>query len=380
MMRVVACIVATLSCVAAGKPPHDNVAGVARWQLNQAAWGVIATTSVRLNGVAFGNPISVADGLGNGTPYFYVSTMDASMQDIAANPHCTLTLSEASIDCQTLQLDPEDPRCIRLSLSGELVKVTDKDENATALAALYKKHPAMKSWPSDHNWYITKLNIEHIWLIDFFGGAADIPLANYTAAKAPSDLVPVNASHTPSKGKPIFTEKVSTARWLAHQSLWGSIATTSIHLNGTAFANSVSFSDGASGKSTGTPYFYVSDLDTSMQDLKQNSNCTLTLSEASVDCAEKKLDPEDPRCVRLSLTGTMADVTDAKEIAFAKEGLFASHPEMATWPLSHDFHFTKLDISRIWLIDFFGGASDISPKDYFAIKTPGFASERITLV
>lgn len=109
-------------------------------------------------------------------------------------------------------------------------------------------------------------------------------------------------------------------------------------------------------------------MDASMQDLKQYPNCTLTLSEATVDCAEKKLDPEDPRCVRMSLTGTMADVTDAGEIKFAKQALFAKHPEMATWPPSHDFHITKLDIKRIWLIDFFGGAADISPKDYFAVK------------
>lgn len=118
--------------------------------------------------------------------------------------------------------------------------------------------------------------------------------------------------------------------------------------------------------SSGIPYFYVSDLDTSMQDLKQHPKCTLTLSEAAVDCAEKKLDPEDPRCVRLALTGTMVDVTDASEIKFAKDGLFSTHPQMATWPASHDFHFTKLQIERIWLIDFFGGASDIAPKDYFA--------------
>lgn len=351
----------------AGKPPYDDSAAVSRWQLRQATWGVLATNSLHLNGTAFGNPISVVEAMGDGTPYFYVSLMDASMQDVAADPRCTLTLSEASIDCQTLDLDPEDPRCVRLSLSGTMVKVTDKDEAAKATEGLFKRHPQMKSWPKDHNWYVAKLQVQHIWLIDFFGGAADVPIANYTAAKPAAELVPINASHIPYKSKPSFTRKTATARWLAHESRWGTIATTSIHLNGAPFANTISMADGTPLISTGTPYFFASDLDTSMQDLKQFPNLTLTLSEASVDCAKRKLDPEDPRCVRLCLTGSMANVIDAEEVNFAKEALFTAHPVMADWPRSRDFHITKLEIQRIWLIDFFGGASDIAPKDYFAM-------------
>jgi len=355
------------SCFA-GKPSHDKFAEVARWQLKQASWGALATTSVRLNGIAFGNPISVSDALDNGTPYAYVSALDESMKDIAVNPRCTMTFSEASIDCQSLQLDPEDPRCVRLSLSGVFVNVTDEREFAKAKAAIFTRHPPMKSWPSDHNWEIFKLEIDRIWLIDFFGGAADIPVANYTKAIPSGELTPINATHTPSKNKPFLPKKVATARWLAHESTWASIATTSIHLNGTAFGNAISLSDGTMEKSTGIPYFYVSDLDTSMQDLKQHPNLTLTLSEAAVDCTQKKLDPEDPRCVRLSMTGSITDVTDAEELKFAKEALFSRHPVMSKWPPSHDFHFVKMEISKIWLIDFFGGASDISADDYFAQK------------
>lgn len=351
----------------ADKPNYTDVAAVARWQVNQASWGVLATTSLHLNGTAFGNPVSLADALGDGTPYFYVSMLDASMQDLAVDPRVTLTLSEASIDCQTLQYDPEDPRCVRLSLTGTMVNTTG-DEATKAKAALFSKHPSMKWWPSDHSWLVTKLSIEHIWIIDYFGGATDLSIADYTKATPPSALTPINASHTPSKSKPFFLEKVTTARWLAHESLWGSIATTSVRLNGVAFGNTISMADGTAGKSTGIPYFYVSDLDESMKDLKVNPNCTLTLSEATVDCTEKGLDPEDPRCVRLSLTGAMVDVTDADELSFAKEALFASHPVMQDWPTSHDFKITKLDIQKIWLINFFGGAADISPKDYFAIK------------
>mmetsp|Transcript_29131 Transcript_29131/g.93217 ORF Transcript_29131/g.93217 Transcript_29131/m.93217 type:complete len:90 (-) Transcript_29131:202-471(-) len=48
-------------------------------------------------------------------------------------------------------------------------------------------------------------------------------------------------------------------------------------------------------------------------------------------------DPEDPPCARCVLSGDFEKLTDEDEIAFAKEGLFAKHPKMRTWPESHDF-------------------------------------------
>lgn len=369
MISWVLCFFGLASLAAGGKPPHEDPAAVARWQMAQANWGVLATTSIHLNGTAFGNPISVTDALGDGTPYFYVSAMDVSMQDLVTDQRCTLSLSEASIDCQSLQLDPEDPRCVGLSLSGMWARVTDYTEASKAKEALFQRHPVMKSWPADHSWYVAKLQINRIWLIDWFGGAVDVPIAKYSAAKASTDLVPVNASRVPSRGKPFFLRKAATARWLAHESTWGSIVTTSVHLNGAPWASSTSLADGTSEKSTGIPYFYVTPLDTSMEDLKQNPHCTVTLSEASVDCLKKKLDPEDPRCVRLSLTGTMVDVTDAEEKSFAKEALFSAHPVMASWPKDHNFKFTKLNIEHVWLINFFGGAANIPVKEYFAAES-----------
>jgi hypothetical protein len=68
------------------------------------------------------------------------------------------------------KLDPEDPRCVRLVFSGQLSQVEEGDELQFATTALFERHPAMKTWPVDHNWHVYKINITDIWLIDIYGG------------------------------------------------------------------------------------------------------------------------------------------------------------------------------------------------------------------
>jgi len=358
-----------LSLAAASRPDIQDKPGTARWMVNQATWGVIATTSIRLNGTAFGNPIAVAEL--NGQPYFYVSLMDESMKDIQKTPGSTLSLSEASLDCASLKIDPEDPRCTRLSLSGKMLNVSDQAEYNKAKAALFDIHPSMKSWPVDHNWLMYKLDIEQIWLIDYFGGAANVSIRDYYAVKEQPRGRPASPAHKPTHKQPLYTKKADTARWLIHEATWGTFATTSVHLNSLAFANPVSLVDGTESNATGTPYFLISTLDASAQDIAKYPKFSLTVSQAEVNCALDGIsgawDPEDPRCTRLTLTGTMAKVTDVVELAFAKEALVAKHPAMADWikMASHDFSINKMSIEEVWLIDFFGGASYITVADYY---------------
>eukprot|EP00965_Chrysotila_dentata_P257583 6212934-Pleurochrysis_carterae.AAC.2 len=63
----------------ADPPPWQEKALTARWMVANTDWGVLSTSSVHLNGTAFGNPNSFVDG-GNGSLYFYVTDRDASMQ------------------------------------------------------------------------------------------------------------------------------------------------------------------------------------------------------------------------------------------------------------------------------------------------------------
>ena len=55
------------------------------------------------------------------------------------------------------------------------------DEYTKAKAALFARHPVMIEWEKNesHAFYVARLNIDHGWLIDFFGGGYDMPIKDY---------------------------------------------------------------------------------------------------------------------------------------------------------------------------------------------------------
>ena len=73
--------------------------------------------------------------------------------------------------------------------------------------------------------------------------------------------------------------------------------------------------------------------------------------------------------------GTLARVPAAEADA-AAELLFARHPEMQSWPADHGFAPFELQIDTLRLLDFFGGAHDLTPAEYFAAD-PGAAGEAL---
>ena len=192
MLHLPAAVLGTfVSALAQGPPPFVNKAGTARWLVHSADFAFQATISKALEGAPFGNVQSMSDGTvgandnSTGVPYFYVSPLDTSMVDIAANPTASISITEEMINatCTTKKWDDEDPRCARVTLTGKMVEVTDADEAAQAKAALFSRHPAMAGWPGDHSFAFWKLDINNIWLIDFFGGAANITTADYFKAE-----------------------------------------------------------------------------------------------------------------------------------------------------------------------------------------------------
>jgi len=186
---------------------------------------------------------------------------------------------------------------------------------------------------------------------------------------------------------PPYEKKALTARWMAQTINWGVLSTTSTRDEGThagdAFGNPYSF---ASVK--GQPYFYASGMDSSMIDLNLDADsnssggrASFAISEASLGTqAECKIasgsygDPENPPCARLVLSGVMSKVpAGSAEEKIAKAALIATHPSFATLPASHKFFTAKMDLDGIWLIDFYGGAAIIEPKDYFAANVSSAA-------
>lgn len=165
--------------------------------------------------------------------------------------------------------------------------------------------------------------------------------------------------------RPPHWEYAKLARWLIHANDWGVVSTTSQHLgNNIAFGNAVSYSDGPLGDSTGRLLFYLTLMDATAQDLEKNPMATLTVCEAQLPGACRGVDPEDPTCAKLSITGNLAPVPE-DGIEEAKKMLFARHPDMAGWPAGHAFKIYELKPTTLRLLDYYGGPHDISPEDYF---------------
>ncbi|CAH0399131.1 unnamed protein product [Chilo suppressalis] len=169
-------------------PDHKKLIPMARYVLHNTNWASIATISIlpNIKGFPFSNVKSIVDGsLANSTgiPYFYMSPMDFTARDLARNSRATVLVSlEETNYCEEKGIDPEDPRCTRLILSGKMRKVKEGTPEYTfAKAALFERHPAFANFPPDHNWFVAKLKIAQIAMIDWFGGAKYIPVRDYLA-------------------------------------------------------------------------------------------------------------------------------------------------------------------------------------------------------
>jgi len=182
------------------------------------------------------------------------------------------------------------------------------------------------------------------------------------------DEEPVVIKET-SKEPPPHDQVAKMARYICHHSNWAAMATISSRdpIVGFPFANIFSISDGPEDNSTGVPYIYISPWEISAKDLTHNNKASLTMSLAQGGyCAQHNLDPEDPRCAHVILTGEFIKLSPgSEEEEFARKSLFTRHPIMPDWPAGHHWFFAKIEIKNIQLLDYFGGAVTVPVKDYF---------------
>ncbi|KAJ4972884.1 hypothetical protein NE237_006058 [Protea cynaroides] len=164
------------------KPDPVNAAATARWLVSLNSWGVLSTISSDMGGAPFGNVVSFSDGLpsqGLGVPYFYLTTLDPTARYALKDQRSSFTISEYPIGtCGST--DPENPTCAKLTLTGKL-KLVDRHSSEAEFAerALFSKHAEMKDWPKGHNFKFFKLEIEDLFLIDWFGGPKPLTLDTY---------------------------------------------------------------------------------------------------------------------------------------------------------------------------------------------------------
>ncbi|KAG0450544.1 hypothetical protein HPP92_026641 [Vanilla planifolia] len=164
------------------KPDPKDAAATARWLTAHNSWGVLSTISSELRGAPFGNVVSFSDGLpgyGRGIPYFYLTELDPTARDGLKDGRSSFTVSEYPLGTCG-KIDPEDPTCAKLTLSGKLKLVDNHSVEAEfAQNALFAKHPDMKGWPKNHNFEIFKLDIENLFLLDWYGGPKPLTPKEY---------------------------------------------------------------------------------------------------------------------------------------------------------------------------------------------------------
>ncbi|XP_062906686.1 protein CREG1 [Mobula hypostoma] len=169
---------------------------------------------------------------------------------------------------------------------------------------------------------------------------------------------------------PPHEEVARMARYVVNSCDWAAMATISTHkpVVGRAFANVFSISDGLQGNGSGVPYLYLTPMEISVQDIEMHPEVSLTMTLAETDyCRKHKYDAQSPLCCRVILCGTIVTV-NGTEIEIAKEALFKRHPEMSSWPSSHEWYFAKLSITNIWVLDYFGGIKTVTPEEYYNAK------------
>uniref|UniRef100_A0A1B6MDK3 CREG-like beta-barrel domain-containing protein n=1 Tax=Graphocephala atropunctata TaxID=36148 RepID=A0A1B6MDK3_9HEMI len=199
------------------------------------------------------------------------------------------------------------------------------------------------------------------------------PLTKLFRSMTPQALPPTTPAPPP------VDKAALMARYIVHYSLWTSLAHASLQpkISGWPISRVYSVSDGPITISSGVPYLYMTPNDPEFLDLLKDPRASLTMSLAqSSYCRAKLLDPEDPRCAQVTLTGRFVVLKNTTaEWRTAERAVFSRHPAMKHWPKNHDWVFCKLQIVRIMLVDWFGGNKYPSVDDYFKATPNLFSSD-----
>lgn len=365
----------------------------ARYAFHTATWGYLSTLGKQLLPTA--EVASFSDGTpGNSTGRLWFYMMDRSVEEEDSYA-AAITVSEASYNATCgfagSKLDPEDPRCAKITIAGTMMKSTG-DDIATGKSALFATHPQMKRWPAGHGFAVFELSITDVWMIDFYGGGGSVDLELYRTVE-PKHSVPswpphgaLLAAEPAPEGAPRLswvpppaTQPAARARWLVYNSMWTAVSTVSVRLQGRPWANVRSMADGVGTNSTGRPVLYLPTPDPTSVDIAADAHCAISFSEAALPerlastgtCGG--MDSEDPTCARLVLSGTLRALTTKAEIARAEADLGARHP-LAPWLAQGGAHtggkYFTLDIASLSFLDNYGGFAKLTVEEYLGAKPP----------
>jgi hypothetical protein len=398
----------------------------ARYAFHRARWGYLTTLDNK--GLPVGEVASFSDGAQNastGRLWFYL--MEPSSVEAADGFAAAITVSEASYNATCgfagSLIDPEDPRCAKITMAGTMKKSTGGDI-ATGQSALFAKHPQMKTWPAGHGFAVHELHLEDVWMIDFYGGGGAVDLKLYGSVQAQHNVPsfpgrrlaadPVEATRheeavsiggaaeqgpatrgpsrhatqgaeapgttSTSAKPPPASDAAVRARWLVANSLWSAVSTVSVRLPGKPWANVRSVADGTGANSTGKPVMYLPTPDPTSVDIAANPHCAVSFSEAALPQRVTRggtcggMDAEDPTCARLVLSGMLRALESKGEIEQAMIDLGERHPK-APWLAQGGAHtggkYFQLEVASLSFLDTYGGFAKLSVPDYLAGKPKG---------
>lgn len=173
-----------------GPPPHTEYAKMARYLVHKAEWvsmGSLSTVEA-IKGYPMVNIIATADSArgdkSTGTLFFYLTMLDYTAQDLSKDNRLTVLLSmDQDLDCSKRGIDPMEPTCARIMISGRAVKLEEgTDEFNFGKNAMFSRHPAAKHWLDTHNFFLCKLDIVQIAVLDYYGGPHYVTVEDYMSA------------------------------------------------------------------------------------------------------------------------------------------------------------------------------------------------------
>lgn len=178
---------ASTTTLADNRPPYNEYAKIARYLVHKSNWtsmGTISTEPTLLN-FPMVNVISVADSAlrapSTGHIYFMLTDLDFTGRDLAVNNRLTALFTEdQDLSCTTNHTDTMEPICARVIFVGRMQKLaTNTDEYQFADQAFTDRHPASINWRHTHSFYLCKFAIEHIAVLDFYGGPHYVSISDY---------------------------------------------------------------------------------------------------------------------------------------------------------------------------------------------------------
>ena len=189
--------------------------------------------------------------------------------------------------------------------------------------------------------------------------------------------LPSSSSSSSSSSAELANKNAEEARWLSATAKWGTLSYPASAVSGSngsdddvLSAEIMPFADDEDGHM----YFYLMGEHT-------GRGVALTISEGSLhtnvfhqggcgDTADptynKVVDVEDPRCAKLTLSGSIHPCdASQKRCQAGKDALFDRHPEMKSWPEDHHFAVHEFTVEDVWMIANYGGGAQMTAENYY---------------